>query len=134
MREDGQSSKSEYDRRLSDTVQKYNEEKEMLKKQHSSFLKGLQQDCDTQKGKARKLEKKLQNQEFDYQEKINHLRQDYEDKIRGLMPAQIREELEDTISSLKSQVNSLQQRAMVLQEELDTKNKYSMGFGSPSRM
>ena len=35
------------------------------------------------------------------------------------------QELEDTISSLKSQVNSLQQRAQILQEDLDIRGKYS---------
>ncbi|CDQ91441.1 unnamed protein product [Oncorhynchus mykiss] len=40
-------------------------------------------------------------------------------KMKGLMPAELRQELEDTISSLKSQVNFLQKRASVLQEDLD---------------
>ncbi|CAB1342319.1 unnamed protein product, partial [Coregonus sp. 'balchen'] len=39
--------------------------------------------------------------------------------MKGLMPAELRQELEDTISSLKSQVNFLQKRASVLQEDLD---------------
>ncbi|MGH0141505.1 UNVERIFIED_CONTAM: hypothetical protein FKN15_043078 [Acipenser sinensis] len=49
---------------------------------------------------------------------ITHIRQECELKIKGLMPAALRQELEDTITSLKSQVNFLQKRASVLQEEL----------------
>ncbi|XP_070580132.1 centrosomal protein of 112 kDa-like isoform X2 [Ptychodera flava] len=134
LREEGNCARMENDRKISSAVRAIEDEKESLKRQHSNFVKSLQIDLDTQKSKVRQLEKKLQHQEFDRQEKINHLRQDYENKMKGLMPNDIREELEDTISSLKSQVNSLQQRAMILQEELDAKNKYSVGFGSPTRL
>uniref|UniRef100_A0A8D0BFV9 Centrosomal protein 112 n=1 Tax=Salvator merianae TaxID=96440 RepID=A0A8D0BFV9_SALMN len=52
--------------------------------------------------------------------KMTSIRQEYETKLKGLMPASLRQELEDTILSLKSQVNFLQKRASVLQEELST--------------
>lgn len=32
--------------------------------------------------------------------------QEYEEKIKGLMPAEVRQELEDTITSLKAQVRT----------------------------
>uniref|UniRef100_A0A674NV55 Centrosomal protein 112 n=1 Tax=Takifugu rubripes TaxID=31033 RepID=A0A674NV55_TAKRU len=47
------------------------------------------------------------------------VRRQYEEKIKGLMPAELQKELEDTITSLKAQVNFLQKRAAVLQEDLD---------------
>lgn len=34
------------------------------------------------------------------------VRQEYEEKIKGLMPAELRQELEDTITSLKAQVRA----------------------------
>lgn len=37
---------------------------------------------------------------------MTHVRQEYETTLKGLMPASLRQELEDTIASLKSQVNS----------------------------
>ena len=37
---------------------------------------------------------------------MTHIRQEYETTLKGLMPASLRQELEDTIVSLKSQVNS----------------------------
>uniref|UniRef100_A0A7M4FP13 Centrosomal protein 112 n=1 Tax=Crocodylus porosus TaxID=8502 RepID=A0A7M4FP13_CROPO len=52
--------------------------------------------------------------------KITYIRQEYETKLKGLMPVSLRQELEDTITSLKSQVNFLQKRASVLQEELNS--------------
>ncbi|XP_078125986.1 centrosomal protein of 112 kDa isoform X3 [Sander vitreus] len=51
--------------------------------------------------------------------KVTVVRQEYEEKIKGLMPAELRQELEDTITSLKAQVNFLQKRASLLQEDLD---------------
>lgn len=35
---------------------------------------------------------------------VTVVRQEYEEKIKGLMPADLRQELEDTITSLKAQV------------------------------
>lgn len=34
------------------------------------------------------------------------MRQEYEEKIKGLMPVELRQELEDTIASLKAQVRA----------------------------
>ncbi|XP_056263387.1 centrosomal protein of 112 kDa isoform X2 [Pseudoliparis swirei] len=64
-------------------------------------------------------EKKLLGKELETEEKVTVVRQQYEEKIKGLMPAELRQELEDTITSLKAQVNFLQKRAAVLQEDLD---------------
>uniref|UniRef100_A0A2I3HMN1 COP9 signalosome complex subunit 3 N-terminal helical repeats domain-containing protein n=1 Tax=Nomascus leucogenys TaxID=61853 RepID=A0A2I3HMN1_NOMLE len=53
-----------------------------------------------------------------YEKKIIDIRREYETKLKGLMPASLRQELEDTISSLKSQVNFLQKKVSILQEKL----------------
>uniref|UniRef100_A0A673IIB7 Centrosomal protein 112 n=1 Tax=Sinocyclocheilus rhinocerous TaxID=307959 RepID=A0A673IIB7_9TELE len=50
------------------------------------------------------VEKKLMSRELEYQEQITHVRQESESKIKGLIPAELQQELEDTITSLKSQV------------------------------
>ncbi|KAM4012574.1 centrosomal protein of 112 kDa [Anomaloglossus baeobatrachus] len=68
--------------------------------------------------RLRVLERRLQDKDLQLQEQITHVRQEYELKIRGLMPAAMRHELEDTITSLKSQVGFLQKRAQVLQDDL----------------
>ncbi|XP_060145889.1 centrosomal protein of 112 kDa isoform X6 [Globicephala melas] len=96
-----------------------------LKKTHAAetemtLEKALQDELEKRSNQARCLEKKLQHKELESQEQITSIRQEYETKFKGLMPASLRQELEDTISSLKSQVNFLQKRASILQEELMT--------------
>ncbi|KAK9535053.1 hypothetical protein VZT92_007458 [Zoarces viviparus] len=64
-------------------------------------------------------EKKLLSKELESDEKVTAVRRQYEERIKGLMPAELRQELEDTIASLKAQVDFLQKRASLLQEDLD---------------
>ncbi|XP_070245033.1 centrosomal protein of 112 kDa isoform X8 [Bos mutus] len=94
-----------------------------LKKTHAAeteltLEKALQEELENRSKQVRSIEKKLQHKELESQEQITYIRQEYETKFKGLMPASLRQELEDTISSLKSQVNFLQKRASVLQDEL----------------
>ncbi|XP_073876264.1 centrosomal protein of 112 kDa isoform X17 [Macaca fascicularis] len=96
-----------------------------LKKTHAAetemtLEKILQDELENRSNQVRCAEKKLQHKELESQEQITYIRQEYETKLKGLMPASLRQELEDTISSLKSQVNFLQKRASILQEELTT--------------
>ncbi|XP_054393252.1 centrosomal protein of 112 kDa isoform X23 [Pongo abelii] len=96
-----------------------------LKKTHAAetemtLEKVLQDELENRSNQVRCAEKKLQHKELESQEQITYIRQEYETKLKGLMPASLRQELEDTISSLKSQVNFLQKRASILQEELTT--------------
>ncbi|KAM4843514.1 centrosomal protein of 112 kDa isoform 12-T13 [Thomomys bottae] len=80
----------------------------------------LQDELENRSSQVRCAERKLQHKELESQEQMTYIRQEYEIKLKGLMPASLRQELEDTISSLKSQVNFLQKRASILQEELTT--------------
>ncbi|XP_040100316.1 centrosomal protein of 112 kDa isoform X7 [Oryx dammah] len=94
-----------------------------LRKTHAAeteltLEKALQEELENRSKQVRSVEKKLQHKELESQEQITYIRQEYETKFKGLMPASLRQELEDTISSLKSQVNFLQKRASVLQDEL----------------
>uniref|UniRef100_A0A8B9FZQ1 Uncharacterized protein n=1 Tax=Amazona collaria TaxID=241587 RepID=A0A8B9FZQ1_9PSIT len=90
---------------------------------YSSGLKekllALQDEVESYHSLARAAEKKLQRRELETHEQMTHIRQEYEATLKGLMPATLRQELEDTIASLKSQVNILQKRVCVLQEELN---------------
>ncbi|XP_064126933.1 centrosomal protein of 112 kDa isoform X6 [Loxodonta africana] len=106
------------ERRLQDVIQKFEDEKQQLIRDNDRAIKALQDELDTRTNQVRNAEKKLQHRELESQEQITYIRQEYETKFKGLMPASLRQELEDTISSLKSQVNFLQKRASILQEEL----------------
>lgn len=120
--------KSSLEKKLAQTAAKYEEEKASVKKHNSTIVKSLQQDVETQKTMVRHLEKRVQQTELDSQERVSRLRLQYEEKMKGLMPASLREELEDTIESLRQQISVLQSRARVLQEELDTRNQFSSSF------
>ncbi|XP_051014904.1 centrosomal protein of 112 kDa [Acomys russatus] len=108
------------ERRLQDAIQKFEDEKQQLIRDNDQAIKALQDELETRSNQVRSAEKKLQHKELEAQEQIMYIRQEYETKFKGLMPASLRQELEDTISSLKSQVNFLQKRASILQEELTT--------------
>uniref|UniRef100_A0A8C0T9A1 Centrosomal protein 112 n=1 Tax=Canis lupus familiaris TaxID=9615 RepID=A0A8C0T9A1_CANLF len=108
------------ERRLQDVIQKFEDEKKQLIRDNDRAIKALQDELEARANQVRCAEKKLQHRELESQEQITYIRQEYETKFKGLMPASLRQELEDTISSLKSQVNFLQKRASVLQEELTT--------------
>ncbi|XP_045382915.1 centrosomal protein of 112 kDa isoform X4 [Lemur catta] len=108
------------ERRLQDVVQKFEDEKQQLIRDNDRAIKILQDELENRSNQVRCAEKKLQHKELEAQEQITYIRQEYETKFKGLMPASLRQELEDTISSLKSQVNFLQKRASILQEELTT--------------
>ncbi|XP_040845479.1 centrosomal protein of 112 kDa isoform X1 [Ochotona curzoniae] len=108
------------ERRLQDAIQKFEDEKQQLIRDNDRAIKVLQDELENRSNQVRCVEKKLQHRELESQEQITYIRQEYETKFKGLMPASLRQELEDTISSLKSQVNFLQKRASILQEELTT--------------
>ncbi|KAF0873658.1 CE112 protein, partial [Crocuta crocuta] len=92
------------ERRLQDVIQKFEDEKKQLIRDNDQAIKALQEELENRSNQVRCAEKKLQHKELESQEQITYIRQEYETKFKGLMPASLRQELEDTISSLKSQV------------------------------
>ena len=59
--------------------------------------------------------------ELEMEEKITRTKLIYEEKMRGVMPLSVREELEETIAALKAQSTILEQKASILQTELDSR-------------
>ncbi|XP_068932694.1 centrosomal protein of 112 kDa isoform X7 [Petaurus breviceps papuanus] len=106
------------ERRLQEVIKKFEEEKKQLIRDNDRTIKALEDELENRSIQMRSIEKKLQHREMESQEQLTYIQQEYETKLKGLMPASLRQELEDTISSLKSQVNFLQKRASILQEEL----------------
>uniref|UniRef100_A0A6I8N1X1 Centrosomal protein 112 n=1 Tax=Ornithorhynchus anatinus TaxID=9258 RepID=A0A6I8N1X1_ORNAN len=119
LREESSRQQLASERRLQDVVQKLDDEKKQLIKDNDRAIKALQDKLENYSSQVRMTEKKLHHKELESQEQMICIRQEYESKLKGLIPASVRQELEDTISSLKSQVNFLQKRASVLQEELN---------------
>uniref|UniRef100_A0A2R9CMI4 Centrosomal protein 112 n=1 Tax=Pan paniscus TaxID=9597 RepID=A0A2R9CMI4_PANPA len=91
------------ERRLQDVRQKFEDEKKQLIRDNDQAIKVLQDELENRSNQVRCAEKKLQHKDLESQEQITYIRQEYETKLKGLMPASLRQELEDTISSLKSQ-------------------------------
>ncbi|XP_053390844.1 centrosomal protein of 112 kDa-like isoform X3 [Mercenaria mercenaria] len=127
LRGDMKKQRESSDNKLSELVSKYDEEKKILKKHYNSNLSTVQKELESKYTKIRQLERQLDQQETDQDEKITHLKMSFEEKMRGLMPSSIRTELENTIESLKSQISSLQQKCTLLQEELDMQSKFPLG-------
>uniref|UniRef100_A0A8C3RSG6 Centrosomal protein 112 n=1 Tax=Chelydra serpentina TaxID=8475 RepID=A0A8C3RSG6_CHESE len=92
------------ERRLQDVVQKLEDEKQQMIRDNDRAIKALQDEMENYCNQVRSTEKKLQHKELETQEQVTYIRQEYETKLKGLMPASLRKELEDTIASLKSQV------------------------------
>lgn len=120
LREESSRQQLAAERRLQDVTQKFEDEKQQLIRDNERAVKALRDELENRANQVRCAEKKLQHKELEAQEQMTYIRQEYEAKFKGLMPVSLRQELEDTISSLKSQVNFLQKRASILQEELTT--------------
>ncbi|NXG29206.1 CE112 protein, partial [Dromaius novaehollandiae] len=93
------------EQRLQEVVQKFEDKKQQLIRDNDRAIKALQDEMESYRNQVRSAEKKLQHRELETQEQMTQIRQEYETKLKGLMPASLRQELEDTIVSLKSQVN-----------------------------
>ncbi|XP_075034140.1 centrosomal protein of 112 kDa isoform X2 [Mixophyes fleayi] len=118
IREETNSQQLTMEKKLQDTAQNYDDDKRQLIKEKEKAIKLLKNEVENYCNQLRLSERKLQDKQLETHKQITHIRQEYELKIKGLMPATMRHELEDTITSLKSQVNFLQKRAQVLQEDL----------------
>ncbi|XP_026180416.1 centrosomal protein of 112 kDa isoform X2 [Mastacembelus armatus] len=107
------------ERQLEEANSRWDEERRTITHRADQAYKALQDKVESLQRQLHCSEKKLLAKELQTEEKVTVVRQEYEEKIKGLMPAELRQELEDTITSLKAQVNFLQKRASLLQEDLD---------------
>nr|XP_057904949.1 centrosomal protein of 112 kDa isoform X5 [Doryrhamphus excisus] len=112
-------------RQLEEANHRWAQERREITQQADQDTKALQEKVESLQRRLRCSEKTLLSKELETEEKVTAVHQEYEEKIKGLIPAELRQELEDTITSLKAQVVFLQRRATVLQEDLDAcrKNK-----------
>ncbi|XP_040187385.1 centrosomal protein of 112 kDa [Rana temporaria] len=106
------------ERRFQEAARNHDEEKRRIMKENEKTMKLLKGELENSCAQLRQSEKRRHEKDLEMQQQITHVREEYEAKIRGLLPAALRKELEETIGSLKLQVNLLQKRTQVLQEEL----------------
>ncbi|XP_060882474.1 centrosomal protein of 112 kDa isoform X5 [Labrus mixtus] len=107
------------EKKLEESNTRWDEERRTITHHADQANKALQGKVESLQRQLHSSEKKLLNKELETEEKVTAACQEYEGKIKGLMPSELRQELEDTITSLKAQVNFLQKRASLLQEEVD---------------
>ncbi|KAJ8251773.1 hypothetical protein GJAV_G00225280 [Gymnothorax javanicus] len=115
----------EAERQLRDSRSQWEEERLQLIRDSDRVCQAQQEKVETLQKQVLSLEKTVRSQEQFALQQVTRTRQEYEEKIKGLMPAALRRELEDTIDSLRSQVNFLQKRATALQETLDVSRSKS---------
>ncbi|XP_055875153.1 uncharacterized protein LOC106078496 isoform X1 [Biomphalaria glabrata] len=129
LRDDLQRCKENYENKMTDLKRNHEDEKRSLKKKFSHSIEGVKNELEVQRSRGNNAERRLQKAESDLEERLTELKIHYEEKLRGLVPLDVKKELEDTIAALKSQVNSLHLRSTLLQEELDSRNGLS-SFGT----
>ncbi|NXT84165.1 CE112 protein, partial [Zapornia atra] len=93
------------EQRLQEVVLKFEDKKQQLIADNDRAIKVLQDEVESSRAQVQAAEKKLQLRELEAHEQMIQIRQEYETTLKGLMPASVRQELEDTIVSLQSQVN-----------------------------
>lgn len=67
-------------------------------------------------------ENAVQRVQGDHETAIEHLHVQFAEQMRGMLPADVRDDLESTIASLRSQSELLEQRSSLLQDRLNTSN------------
>ncbi|XP_043955894.1 centrosomal protein of 112 kDa isoform X2 [Gambusia affinis] len=111
--------KQAMEKQLKEANARWDKERQAITHEAEQANKALQEKLESLRRQLHSAEKKLLNKELETEERVTLVHQEYEEKIKGLMPADLRKELEDTITSLKAQVGFLQKTASLLQEDLD---------------
>ncbi|XP_029014904.1 centrosomal protein of 112 kDa isoform X2 [Betta splendens] len=119
------------ERQLEEANARWDEERKSITHRADQANKALQEKVASLQRQLHGSEKKLLSKELENEAKVTAVHQVYEEKIKGLMPAEVRQELEDTITSLKAQVTFLQKRASLLQEDLDAARSGRSTTGKP---
>uniref|UniRef100_A0A673CDR4 Centrosomal protein 112 n=1 Tax=Sphaeramia orbicularis TaxID=375764 RepID=A0A673CDR4_9TELE len=91
------------EKQLEEANARWDAERKTINHHADQANKALQEKVESLQRQLHSSEKKLLSKELETEEKVTLVRKEYEEKIKGLMPAELRQELEDTIASLKAQ-------------------------------
>uniref|UniRef100_A0A8C4GSL7 Centrosomal protein 112 n=1 Tax=Dicentrarchus labrax TaxID=13489 RepID=A0A8C4GSL7_DICLA len=105
-KEEGLRLQQAMEKQLQETNARWDEERRTITRHADQANKALQEKVESLQRQLHCSEKKLLSKELETEEKVTVVRQECEEKIKGLMPAELRQELEDTITSLKAQVRT----------------------------
>ena len=76
----------------------------------------LQTELENERQRLTQMSRELQKSELDLKDKITHVKMQYEERLGGMLPKSVKTDFEQTISFLKSQIKSLQQKISVLDD------------------
>lgn len=101
--------KADYENQLTQVSDRFEIEQKRFLQQQSSHVTELKKEIDELRTTLKQQDRQLTQQQLAEEEKITRIRSNYEEKLRGRLPISVQKELEDTISSLKSQIASQKQ-------------------------
>ncbi|KAF0032669.1 hypothetical protein F2P81_014959 [Scophthalmus maximus] len=93
-------------RQLEEANARWEEERRMITHHSHQANKALQEKVEGLQRQLHCSERRVLSKELETEEKLTVVRQEYEEQIKGLMPAELQQELEDTITSLKAQTHN----------------------------
>ncbi|KAJ8404264.1 hypothetical protein AAFF_G00340370 [Aldrovandia affinis] len=132
LKEEGWQQRQNAERQMQDATVRWEDERRHITHEAKQVSKALQERMESLLKQLHSAENKLRSQDLETEEQIIQIRQECHQKIKGLLPAAIRQELEDIIASLKLQINFLQKRADVQKEELEVhRSRRSRGHSPP---
>ena len=85
-------------------------------------FQNLEHEIDNLRCKQGLDEKRIKQLNSEHRSALTSLKMRYEERMKGLLPKEAQRDLEETISCLKSQIRSLQQKVHLLETEMEEKN------------
>eukprot|EP00041_Stephanoeca_diplocostata_P038353 m.1504163 g.1504163 ORF g.1504163 m.1504163 type:complete len:769 (-) comp25208_c0_seq34:228-2534(-) len=89
-----------------------------VEQDHHTQVTELHRDVDALRAAKRTAEESLAQLTAEYEDRLQQLQSTYEEQIRGLLPAEMQGQLENTIAALKQQAEALEMKATVLQSHV----------------
>lgn len=111
--------KREFDDQILLNAQKNEDDLMNLKAHHQALLCNVQADLETERERVYLSQRERQKQEFDLKDHVNKVKLQYEEQMQGMLPKSVKEDFEETIACLKSQIITLQQKVNVLEDSTD---------------
>nr|CAB3229848.1 centrosomal protein of 112 kDa-like [Phallusia mammillata] len=98
---------------------KLEDEQNKIRAQMGAAIMNSQTELENEREKCHQIQREMQTLEYELKDQITRVKMQYEERMKGLLPKSLKDDLEETISCLKSQVKSLQQRTEILQDEVE---------------
>uniref|UniRef100_H2ZH02 Uncharacterized protein n=1 Tax=Ciona savignyi TaxID=51511 RepID=H2ZH02_CIOSA len=119
MRETMIGVKREVEEQMVEETKRREDEVARMKMQHHATVVNLQNELEAEREKLHIIQRDTHKLEYDLRDQLTKVKLKCEDRLKDTLPKSLKQDLEQTISCLRSQVKSLQQRVNVLSEDVD---------------